>query len=102
MHDLYEHWGDNSIISASHQNILEHDRIFIKALDEKENILVTGIDSAESAINFAKDSGILDEGLAVSSLSNSRAEALSDVDLIISTGCVGYITEKSFENFCRP
>jgi len=101
MHELYDHWSDGSLVQAAPEDIVEHDRRFIDNLGEQEDLLVTGLDPAESAITFAKDSGLLDEGLAVnlevSPLSNTTTEILADVDLVTSTGCVGYMTEKNFE-----
>ncbi len=101
MHELYDHWSDRSLVQAAPEDVVAHDRSFIDNLDEQEDILVTGLDQAESAIAFAEESGLLDEGLAVnleaSPLSNAASEILADVDLVTSTGCVGYMTEKSFE-----
>ena len=101
MHELYDHWSDRSLAQAASEDVVAHDRRFIDNLDEQEDILVTGLDQAESAIAFAEESGLLDEGLAVnleaSPLSTAATEILADVDLVTSTGCVGYMTEKSFE-----
>ncbi|MDA0341474.1 MAG: class I SAM-dependent methyltransferase [Proteobacteria bacterium] len=101
MHELYDHWSDRSLVQSAPEDVVAHDRHFIDNLDEQEDIVVTGLDQAESAVAFAKESGLLDEGLAVnleiSSLSNTATEILADVDLVTSTGCVGYMTEKSFE-----
>ncbi|MDA1308380.1 MAG: class I SAM-dependent methyltransferase [Proteobacteria bacterium] len=101
MHELYDHWSDRSLVQSAPEDVVAHDRHFIDNLDEQEDIVVTGLDQAESAVAFAKESGLLDEGLAVnleiSSLSNTATEILADADLVTSTGCVGYMTEKSFE-----
>lgn len=101
MHELYDHWNDQSLVQAAPEDVVAHDRRFIDNFDEQEDILVTGLDPAKSAIVFAKESGLLDEGLAVnlevSSLSNTATEILADVDLVTSTGCVSYMTGRRFE-----
>jgi len=101
MDELYEHWDQNSLVEATSEEILTHDRRFMNNLDESEDISVTGLDQADAAISFAKDSGLLDNGITVNletdSLSALEKKELAPIDLMISTGCVGYMTEKSFE-----
>lgn len=101
MEELYDHWGEKKLSNATHEEIVAHDRCFFDNLDEQESISVIGLDQAESAIAFAEESGLLDEGLAVNletdPLPALAKEELAPVDLVTSTGCVGYLTEKSFE-----
>jgi len=84
MDALYEHWGQTKISGAT-----------------SEDIEVIGLDQAENAIAFGKESGLLNEALAVNlqsePLSALATEKLTPVDLVMSTGCVGYLTEKSFD-----
>jgi SAM-dependent methyltransferase len=101
MAELYDHWGVRSLVGATHDDVVAHDQRFFKNLDYHADISVTGLDPAEAAISFAEDSGLLDEGLALNleaaALPEDAKETLSGVDLVMSTGCVGYLTEKSFE-----
>jgi SAM-dependent methyltransferase len=101
MPELYEHWGKKDLAEATPEEVVISDRRFFDNLDEQPDIVVTGLDQAETAVAFAKNAGLLDEGLAVNleaeSLPEAAEENLAQVDLMISTGCVGYVTEKSFE-----
>jgi len=101
MEDLYEHWGQKDILEAPPEDVIMHDQVFFDNLDKHEEISVIGLDQSEAAIAFAKKTGLLDEGIAVNletkPLSAQAKEGLAPVDLVISTGCVGYVTEKSFE-----
>jgi hypothetical protein len=101
MAELYDHWCDRSLIGATYEDVIAHDQRFMDSLDYHTDISVTGLDLAESAISFAEDSGLLDEGLALNleteALPEDAKENLAGVDLVMSTGCVGYVTEKSFE-----
>ena len=101
MAELYDHWCARSLIGATYDDVVAHDQRFMDSLDEHVDISVTGLDLAESAISFAEDLGLLDEGLAlnleIEALPEDAKENLAGVDLVISTGCVGYVTEKSFE-----
>ena len=101
MPELYEHWGKKELVEATPEEVIACDQCFFDNLDEHPDILVTGLDQAESAVAFAEEAGLLDKGLAVNleteSLPEAAIENLAQVDLMISTGCVGYVTEKSFE-----
>ena len=101
MPELYEHWGQEKLTEATPEEVVEYDRRYFSALPEAEDIEVIGLDQAEHAIEFAEEVGLIDEGLAVNletePLPGPVKEELAQVDLVTSTGCVGYVTEKTFE-----
>ena len=101
MPELYEHWGQKELVEATPEEVVACSQRFFDNLGKHPDISVTGLDQAESAVAFAKEAGLLDEGLAVNLETESLPEAakanLAQVDLMISTGCIGYLTEKSFE-----
>ena len=85
---------------------VQKDREFFGAQARADQPRVIGLDVAQNAVNYAIDSGLLDAGitanLEVGPLSSSDASLLADVDLIMSTGCVGYVTEATFERVLQP
>lgn len=101
MPELYEHWGQDRLANATSEEVVAYDQRYFAKLEEPENIQVIGLDRAENAIEFAEEVGLLDEGLAVNLEANPlpapTQEDLAEVDLVTSTGCVGYVTEKSFD-----
>lgn len=101
MSELYELWGNKAHLEVTPEEVVAHDRRFFGNLDESGDIEVIGLDVAESAIEFAEEAGLLDEGIAVNletePLPRLAKESLAPVDLVMSTGCVGYVTEKSFD-----
>ena len=101
MDELYEHWGQKKLADAVPEEVVAYDRRFFADLGEPEDIEVIGLDQAENAISFAEEVGLLDEALTINletePLSASAKEKLAPVDLVTSTGCVGYLTEKSFD-----
>ena len=101
MADLAEHWGQNKLEDATSEEVAEFDHRFFSDADQPDDIKMIGLDQAENAIAYAEEAGLLDEGLAVDleteALSAQAETQLESVDLIVSTGCVGYVTEKSFE-----
>ncbi len=101
MSELYEHWGDKALAEVTTEEVVAYDRRFFGDLDDPEDIKVIGFDQAESAIAYAEEAGLLDEGHAVNletePLPGPAKEDLAPVDLVTSTGCIGYVTEKSFD-----
>lgn len=101
MPELYEHWGQEGLADATTEEVVERGQRLFADIDKPEDIEFIGLDQAENAIAFGEEVGLLDEGLAVNletePLSARAKEALAPVDLMISTGCVGYMTEKSFD-----
>ncbi len=103
MDDLYDHWGQAKMKGATSDQVVADDQRFFADIDNPEEIMMIGLDQAENAIEFGVESGLLDEGIVANletdPLSATARKTLGQVDLVISTGCVGYLTEKSFDRF---
>ena len=101
LHELYEHWGQGVLTDLDPAEVASRDQKFFDELEESGDISMTGLDQAESAIAYAVRAGLLDNGLAVNlqidAVPHAAKANLALVDLVISTGCVGYVTEKSFQ-----
>jgi SAM-dependent methyltransferase len=85
--------------------MLDLDRHFYRAWPKNEGVRVIGLDVSENAVRYAEDCAILDHGMAIDlesrDPSSEEAKILSGVDIIISTGCVGYVTAKTFERIAK-
>jgi len=101
MGELFEHWGQKKLAGAAPEEVVAYDQRFFAGFEELEDIEVIGLDQAENAIVFAEEVGLLDEGLTANletePLSALAKDELAPIDLVMSTGCVGYVTEKSFD-----
>lgn len=81
-------------------NLLQQDRDrYANPVDAA--LEMVGVDPADRAVSYAVDAGLLDAGVATN-LENSEptardVAAIENADLIVSTGCVGYVTEISLE-----
>lgn len=86
---------------TSSEQLVKLDRHYFQAWPHRKDVQVLAQDISESALRFAEESGAVDRGFAVNleevEPGAEMAEALRDVDLIISTGAVGYISEATFE-----
>ncbi|MGI9424107.1 MAG: class I SAM-dependent methyltransferase [Hyphomicrobiaceae bacterium] len=99
--ELYAHWGQKLLRDVAPEDIIENDREFFGELDLAEDVEVFGLDVAENAVAFGTEVGLLTDGLSVNletePLPAASAKELASVNLVMSTGCVGYVTEKTFE-----
>ena len=68
---------------------------FFGAADEELSIV--GLDAARNAVSYAVDVGIMDAGVSTNlereEPSGADLQAVENSDMIISTGCVGYVTK---------
>ena len=101
MDDLYDHWGQKDFSTITSDTVIARDQRYFADLDAPEDIDVVGLDVAAKAISYGEEVGLLDESITANfeteSLSAGAKEDLASVDLVTSTGCVGYVTEKSFD-----
>lgn len=100
MPELYAHWSQALMDNVTAEAVIENDRGYFENLQPAADIEVIGLDVAEHALTYAADVGFLDEALAVNlevePLPSVAEHGLANVDLLLSTGCVGYVTERTF------
>lgn len=100
MRDLFDHYGDRRLAELSPEELAATDRSFYADHRRDASPRLLGVDLAARALAYAERVGLLDASWAENLESNEPSAELSasiaDVDLITSTGCVGYITEKTF------
>jgi SAM-dependent methyltransferase len=81
------------------------DRLFLASWPRREGLRILGIDIAGRAISYGEAIGALDLGFAVDlerEAPSARLMAeLSEAELVVSTGCVGYITNRSFRHLAE-
>jgi len=101
MDELYDHWGQKTFSNATSDAVIARDQSYFADLKATEDIGVVGFDVAKNATSYGEEVGLLDDSFTVNLetelLSTSAKEELALVDLVTSTGCVGYVTEKSFD-----
>ncbi len=102
---LRQRYTAPSLQMLSSEEMLELDRHFYRAWPRNEGVRVIGLDISENAIRYGEKCGLLDRGLAIDlenrDLTADEAADLADVDIIVSTGCVGYVTSKTFERVLK-
>lgn len=103
MDDLYQHYADTA--KLSHGDLVARDRELVRTRTTLEGARFAGFDASENALSYALSTGFIDSALhadleRADPTPEQRAE-LSGTDLVISTGCVGYVTEKTLSRIAR-
>ncbi len=97
MPDLYRYRFSEAGMAANP----EQDKARFEDGGTRDDIAIIGLDPATQALDYARRAGLLDATIAADlesePLSPEAERIIAPVDLMISTGCVGYIGERSFE-----
>jgi SAM-dependent methyltransferase len=102
---LRQRYTSPPLQALSSDEMLDLDQNFYRAWPKHPGVKVIGLDVSASAVRYAEACGILDRGLAIDLESRDptpeEAAILADVDIIVSTGCVGYVTAKTFQRIAK-
>lgn len=102
---LRQRYTAPALQGISSDDMLAFDRAYYRAWPLEPGVRVIGLDVSANAVTYAEACGVLDRGLAIDlearEPSPQEAELLADVDLIVSTGCVGYVTAKTFRRLAK-
>ncbi|WUH97190.1 class I SAM-dependent methyltransferase [Spirillospora sp. NBC_00431] len=99
MGDLYDRYGSRDALRYTRGTLLTRDRELVRSADHASGVRFLGLDASAEALSYALEAGFLD-GAVHADLENEdpsveqRAQ-LAETDLVISTGCLGYVTERT-------
>ncbi|SDM82281.1 class I SAM-dependent methyltransferase [Allokutzneria albata] len=92
MEELYERYTDPAVADLSTSALAERDRRLSK---KQGNAWIVGLDSSRPALDYALAAGFLDDAVCADlenkDLTEEQREQLAGTDLVISTGCIGYV-----------
>ena len=103
--DLYEHYSSQACAGLTRSQLIYRDRAFYSSRRKSPDLECIGFDAAGEAVRYAAACGLLDFPWHA----NFEAEhpqgyrggdgllRSSGIDAVLSTGCVGYITERTFD-----
>lgn len=96
---IAQRYLDLQSASLTTPEIIELDRKYFGSWP-KMDVEIIGCDVSKPAIDYAIAAGLITHGIVgdfeSQSISPAAQAHLQGVDLIISTGCIGYVTEKTF------
>ena len=97
MADLYERYGSESVQFDARDDLLARDR----ALPHSDSPRLVGLDVSEPALAYARESGFLDDAVCADfergEPTEAQAAVLAPTDVVISTGCLGYVGAPTIE-----
>ena len=99
MAELYDRYSGRDAHRRTRAALLARDRELVDSGEPANRVRFLGLDASESALSYALEAGFLD-GAVHADLENreptgeQRAQ-LAAADLVISTGCLGYVTERT-------
>jgi SAM-dependent methyltransferase len=99
---FFKRYTSPKIEGAADDVLLRRESAFFDTNTSDDAIEMVGIDVADRALEFADSVGLLDDvvrqNLEEQALTEENRELVEGADLIISTGCVGYVTDKTFRH----
>lgn len=97
LEDLFERYRDNRLHGYSSTEIILKDKSWFADIGNR--IEMIGVDISEPALNYAAKTGLIDGKLQGNfeerGLRPGEAAMIKGTDLIISTGCIGYVGHKT-------
>ncbi len=101
MDQLYALYAPEVTANARRNQLLVRDQTMVDDIVKDAELEVVGLDASANAIRYAVEANLLDDGVAAD-LESGRpspeaAAVLDDADLVISTGCIGYVGESTFK-----
>lgn len=105
MDEVNKHYSNEHTAQLSDHELVAADQNLLRTHRRRDPVRALGVDIADNAVQYALDIGALDDG-AVENLETDDPSPhlralLSDVDLITTTGGVGYVTERTFARLLR-
>ncbi len=98
--ELVARYRKASMATESVAEAIFRDAAFFADKEPAVDATFAGVDIAHEALGYARSVGLIDRGVAenleAAPLSAEGAAAVSGVDLVITTGAVGYVTAETF------
>ncbi|MBF6302016.1 class I SAM-dependent methyltransferase [Nocardia amamiensis] len=96
MQDLAEHYAD---AESDRAGLIRRDRDRVAAGTGPADVRFLGMDAARPALEYAHEAGLVHDvvhaDLESGEPTDDQRALLATADLVVSTGCVGYVTEKT-------
>ncbi|MEU9362889.1 class I SAM-dependent methyltransferase [Streptomyces sp. NPDC048301] len=103
MDELYARYDGTG--PATRAGLVERDRDLSRSRSPAHGLRFTGLDASTSALAYAREAGFLDDtvhaDLEAGDPTPEQRDVLAGTDLVISTGCVGYVTERTLTRVVR-
>jgi SAM-dependent methyltransferase len=103
--DLYAQYTAPGVADLDRPALLERDRRLVHTHETPDGARFFGLDASGPALEYAQSAGFLDETIRADferdDADPAQQALLDQVDLVVSTGCVGYVTERTIDRIAR-
>lgn len=96
IHQLHDRYIAAPLQAPGSDRLASYDAHYFAGWPRRDDVRFIGLDCSAEAIAYALKVGLIDEGLVI-----DLGSVVSKVDLIVSTGAVGYISEKTSAKLLR-
>ncbi len=97
---LRARYARHEMMALHPKQLARLDRNFYASWPDVGLARFTGLDISAPAIRYAVDAGLLENGLVTDlereELTGEQAAIVRQTDVVLSTGCIGYVTEKTY------
>lgn len=97
--------GSSGAAPASREALLARDRDLARTRETAPRVRFVGLDTSRPALDYALEAGFLDDAvhadLESRDLTPDESARMDGTDLVISTGCLGYVTERTLTRIVR-
>jgi hypothetical protein len=102
---LRQRYANHGVAALSSDELARLDKAYYASWPELGLARFIGMDASAPAIKYALDVGLIESGVAADlesePLTAPDAETVRPTDVILSTGCVGYVTPRTYESILR-
>ncbi len=99
---LRRRYARHEMAALESDEVARLDRNYYASWPDKGLASFIGLDASEQAIRYARDVGLIEEGIVADlenePLPSAAADIVDDVDIVLSTGAVGYVSDKTFRS----
>jgi SAM-dependent methyltransferase len=97
---LRRRYARHEMVALESEEIARLDRNYYAGWPDKGLAAFVGLDASEQAVRYAKHVGLIEEGIVADlehePLTADAADIVDGVDIVLSTGAVGYVSDKTF------
>jgi SAM-dependent methyltransferase len=102
MDDLYAHYAGEEAASLDRAGLISRDR----ALPVANDVRFIGLDVAAPALEYASAAGFLHAAVCADlehdDPTDEQRAVLAEADLVVSSGCIGYVSERTITRIAQP
>lgn len=97
---LRRRYARRELAALDSPEVTRFDRNFFSSWPDTGLARFIGLDISAPAVRYAKAVGVMEDGIAAdletASLSAAEAKIAARANVLLSTGCIGYVTEKTY------